>query len=55
MIIPKSNEQDLVLSKEQLEKIKIIPVARIEEVWQHALVWKGDKKKILNKLMKGKE
>lgn len=52
VIIPKSNEQDLVLSKEQLEKIKIIPVSRIEEVWKHALVWKGSNQKILKQLLK---
>ena len=55
VIIPKSNEQDLVLSKEQLEKIKIIAVSRIEEVWEHAMVWKGSNQKILQQLMKMKE
>ncbi|MFA4887439.1 MAG: ATP-dependent protease LonB, partial [Candidatus Nanoarchaeia archaeon] len=53
VIIPKSNEKDLVLSKEQLQKIKVIPVLRIEEVWEQAMVWKGSKKKILAKLKKG--
>src|SRR3989338_1174610 len=52
VIIPKSNEKDLVLSKAQEEKIKIIPVVRIEEVWEHALVWKGKQKKILERLKK---
>ncbi len=55
VIIPKSNEQDLVLSKEQLNKIKVIPVSRIGEVWEHALVWNSVNKKILEKLKKLKE
>ncbi len=52
VIVPKSNMQDIVLSKEQLEKVKIIPVSSIFEVLEHALVWKGKaklKKKVLGK------
>jgi len=52
VIIPKTNEKDLVLSKEQLEKIKIIPVNTIYEVWKYALVWEAKDKKILNRIMK---
>jgi ATP-dependent Lon protease len=49
VIIPKSNQQDLVLSKEKAKKIKIIPVSSINEVLKQALVWKG-KEKLLKKL-----
>ncbi|MBT4175175.1 ATP-dependent protease LonB [archaeon] len=49
VIIPKSNEQDLVLSKEDQKKIKIIPVSNISQVLKQALVWKG-KERLLKKL-----
>jgi len=49
VIIPKTNEKDVVLSKSQINKIKIIPVKRIEEVLKYALEWKG-KQNILRKL-----
>jgi Lon-like ATP-dependent protease len=51
VIIPKSNERDVILSKDQLKKIKIHPVAKIEEVLKLALDWKG-KKNLLKKLKK---
>lgn len=51
VIIPKANEKDLILQKEDLKKIKIIPVSTIQEVLKHALVWKG-KESILRKLNK---
>ena len=43
IIVPKSNLQDIVLSNEQLKKVKIIPVTTIEEVLEHALYWNGNK------------
>lgn len=49
VIIPKTNEQDIVLSEENLKKIKIIPVASIIPVLENALDWKG-KESILNKI-----
>src|SRR3990167_5819904 len=49
VIIPKTNEQDIVLSKKQLSKVKIIPVLTIQEVLKEALYWKGNEK-ILKKL-----
>tara|TARA_Y100000310_G_scaffold287335_2_gene312147 strand:+ start:1721 stop:3589 length:1869 start_codon:yes stop_codon:yes gene_type:complete len=49
VIIPKANEQDLVLSKENQKKIKIIPVSNISQVLKQALIWKG-KEKLLKKL-----
>ena len=51
VIIPKANEKDLVLSKQQLKDIKILPVTTIQQVAKHAMVWKG-KQRILNKLTK---
>ena len=51
VIIPKSNEKDIVISKEKMSKIKIIPVTRIEEVIKEALDWKG-KESILNNILK---
>ncbi|GEM_PF-106704 len=49
VIIPQSNEKDLVLSADQKNKIKIIPVGTIVEVLEHALVWDG-KEGILRKI-----
>jgi len=50
VIIPKGNYKDLVLSKEQTQKIKIIPVENFNEVLKNVLVWKAKDKKILKKL-----
>lgn len=41
VIIPKANENDVMLSSENKAKIKIIPVSNIKEVIKHALVWNG--------------
>ena len=49
VIIPKTNERDVILPTETKNKIKIITVNTIEEVLKHALDWKG-KEKILKKL-----
>jgi len=49
VIIPKTNENDLILSKEQKEKIKIIPAETIKDVLKEALIWKG-KESILKKI-----
>jgi len=49
VIIPKSNEKDLLLSPEQKKKVKIIPVKNIKEVAKEALDWKG-KQAIFKKL-----
>ena len=37
VIIPKSNEKDIILSKDNKSKIKIIPVTNIKQVLEHAL------------------
>ena len=54
VIVPKKNYNDLVLSKEQLEKIKIIPVERFREVLKNALIWEGKNKIVLKKLLNTK-
>ena len=51
VIIPKTNEKDIVLSEEQKKKINIIPVTTIQEVLKQALDWKG-KENLLKKLKK---
>lgn len=43
IIVPKSNLQDIVVDKEKLATVKIIPVISIEEVLEHALDWNGNK------------
>ena len=47
VIIPKINLKDIVLSKDVLKKIRIIPVEKVWEVVEHALV---DGKKIAKKM-----
>ncbi len=54
VIVPKSNLQDIVIDKEKLAKVKIIPVTKIEEVLEHALNWSG-KKRIKEMIFNGKK
>ncbi|MBS3145010.1 ATP-dependent protease LonB [Candidatus Woesearchaeota archaeon] len=49
VLVPKSNEKDILLIGSEKAKIKIIPVATIEDVLTEALVWKG-KEDILKKI-----
>ena len=49
VIIPKANEKDVLLSKENKNKIKVVPVSTIQEALKHALDWRG-KQDILRKL-----
>ncbi|MBU0471116.1 MAG: ATP-dependent protease LonB, partial [Nanoarchaeota archaeon] len=53
VIVPKSNFKDIVIPKQSLNKIKIIPVETIGEVLKEALDWKG-KESILKKILKKK-
>lgn len=51
VIIPKSNLQDIVIEKDKLSKIKLIPVTNLYEVFKEVFDWTGKekiKKKILN-------
>ncbi|MFH1053470.1 MAG: ATP-dependent protease LonB [Candidatus Woesearchaeota archaeon] len=50
-IVPKSNMQDIVVDKELLQKIKIIPVYSLKDVLKNALDWKGNEN-ILKKILK---
>jgi Lon-like ATP-dependent protease len=52
IIVPKSNMQDIIIDKQKLKSINIIPVETISDVLKEALVWKG-KQDILKKIMKG--
>jgi ATP-dependent Lon protease len=45
-LVPRSNVEDIVIRKEVLDTIKIVPVNSIIDVLEHALIWKG-KEKIL--------
>jgi ATP-dependent Lon protease len=50
VIVPKSNLQDIIIDKDKLAKVKIIPVENISEVLVEILDWTGKtelKKKIL--------
>ncbi len=51
VIVPKSNLQDIIISKDKLSKIKIIPVTFISEVLEEALEWNSHKK-VLDKIKK---
>lgn len=53
VIVPKSNLQDIVISKEKADKVTIIPVTTIEEVLEYALDWNG-KSKLRDKIVNGK-
>ena len=53
IIVPHSNLQDIVVDKNKLSKVKIIPVNSIEEVLEHALDWSG-KEKLKEKIFKSK-
>ncbi len=49
VIVPKANLNDIILSKEKLNRIKVIPVEKIEQVLKQALDWRG-KQQILKKI-----
>ncbi|MBU0980972.1 MAG: ATP-dependent protease LonB [Nanoarchaeota archaeon] len=50
VIVPKSNVKDIIIGPENLKKIKIIPVERIQEVLKEVLDWKGNNK-VLRKIL----
>jgi ATP-dependent Lon protease len=52
VIVPKSNLQDIVLPKEDLKKIKILPVSNLVDVLEIALEKNKKKKKLLSALKK---
>ena len=53
VIVPRSNFKDIIIPKDKLNKIKIIPVDTIEEVLKEALDWTG-KQTILEKILRKK-
>ena len=53
VIIPKTNERDVILSKEDLKKIEIVPVSTIYEVLENSLDWKG-KEDIMKQIKKAR-
>jgi len=53
IIVPKSNLRDIVITKEALQKIRIVPVETIEEVLKEALDWTG-KHDVLKKILRNK-
>ena len=53
VIVPKSNLQDIVIDKEKLKKIKIIPVETLSDVLKEVFDWKG-KKDVLKMILRKK-
>ncbi|MFT4308991.1 MAG: ATP-dependent protease LonB [Candidatus Woesearchaeota archaeon] len=51
VIVPKTNMNDIVIPKERLSKIKVIPVDNISQVLEHAMDWSSNKS-ILRKIKK---
>ncbi len=51
VIVPKSNLRDIIISKDRLAKVKIIPVENISEVLREALDWEG-REALLHKIKK---
>ena len=52
IIVPKSNMGDIVVNKEELAKVKIIPVSNLVEVLKVALEDSNKKKQFLKQLIK---
>lgn len=52
VIIPRSNENDLLLDEDQKKKVKVLPVSNVYEVLQHALVNGPKKTRLLAKIKK---
>jgi len=53
VIVPKSNLRDIVIDKEKLKKIKIIPVETLSDVLKEVFDWKG-KKDVLKMILRKK-
>jgi Lon-like ATP-dependent protease len=49
IIVPKSNLMDIIVDKQKLAQVRIIPVTKISEVLKVALDWKG-KQAVLRKI-----
>ena len=51
VIVPKANLKDIVIDKDRLKRVAIVPVEHISEVLKEALVWTG-KQRVLRKIQK---
>ncbi|RME53597.1 ATP-dependent protease LonB, partial [Candidatus Woesearchaeota archaeon] len=54
VIVPKSNLRDIIIDKDRLKRIRIIPVTRIEEVLKEVIVWNKNKAALQRIMAKGK-
>ncbi len=54
MILPKSNLEDVILSKEERKKLKLIPVTNIIQVFEYVLKDSKKKKALLEKMKKAR-
>lgn len=50
VLVPESNMQDIIVPKDKLDKIRLVPVKQMNEVLKEALVWKG-KEALLKRIM----
>jgi len=50
VLIPKANKDDVYIEKKKLDKIKVIPVANLEEVIKHSMKEGKGKKKLIDGL-----
>lgn len=50
VLVPNSNIKDIVIDKNKLNKIKIIPINNIYDVLENSLVWEKNNKKFLKKI-----
>jgi ATP-dependent Lon protease len=53
VIVPRTNMNDIVIQKERLAKIKVIPVDNIGQVLEHAMDWSTKASKDILKKIKG--
>jgi len=51
VIVPKSNVKDIIIDKDRMAKLEIVPVENIVEVLKEAIEWKGNEK-ILHDILK---
>ena len=50
VLVPHANMKDIVIDKDKLKTIEIIPMQNICDVLMHAMVWNKENKKILDKI-----
>ena len=50
MIVPNANFGDIVLDQAHKDKIEIVPVTNISEVWENALTASPEKQKFLSRV-----